>query len=191
MYKVIRIRIFVASIFSLALLGALILVVVSNNPIHYLLFVSVAFIFWAQWRYLPYKLTSNWIKTTGEISKLKEKTISVPHLYGFWDYYYPEIEFNYKVGEKHYKSNKVFFSKVDIWAWEYKETGEKQHSKDFIWNKWMSEGKLPVYYDSIDPSNSIVVNQPSKDRRNTTKSIFAVSIIIFLAWIILLVLIAK
>ena len=95
--------------------------------------------------YLFYRLIRIyfWPSTEGIITKsgIKKDTKQIKY-----DYYYPEIEYSYKVRGKIYKSNKIFLTQI---ASDLK-TIEK------LVNQFPENRRVKVYYNPLNPKEAIL-----------------------------------
>lgn len=124
----------------------------------FLLLIAITLIFFGVRGLLPYLRSRSWKSIDARVvaisERVKEVWLSESVKIG---YSFPELKYEYCVGNKKYLADRVAFQLRDIWVPEVNEWGDKTAAGDRFWAKWKVNTIIRIFIDPRKPWSAVIV----------------------------------
>jgi hypothetical protein len=118
-----------------------------------------------------YKRTDSWIRGEACLLDVRIAEELIPARYGNLRYSYPRVTYSYSVGGNEYRNSKVSVEFMNTCVHE-------DYAPLELWFGWSKDQRVPLFYNPENPSESVLIKEPTANRRSHYMALFAAGTLI-------------
>ncbi len=136
-----------------------------------LILIGITLILWAVFKSAKYIAANKWVKTEGVLTDISEGKFKELNLYSYPSVYlYPIAKYEFSVKGKTYSNSLVTF--------EIKNICKPFDNNEKLWGGWKKGANIDVYYNPLNPSESVLIPFMCPHRRSHYLAIITAGVIL-------------